>query len=61
MAWKMIAFEDYVPKNLDSVAELDPPQSAELSCNDPLPGPEDYVKELSIVPLHLHLTLLNMP
>ncbi|GLJ52067.1 hypothetical protein SUGI_1107340 [Cryptomeria japonica] len=53
--------QDYVPENLESVAEFEPPQSPDSSYTGPFPGPEDYAKEPPAVPPHLHLTLLNVP
>jgi len=53
--------QDYVPENLESVAEFEPPQSPDSSYNGPFPAPEDFAKDPPAVPPHLHLTLLNVP
>uniref|UniRef100_A0A0C9RW49 TSA: Wollemia nobilis Ref_Wollemi_Transcript_9693_1409 transcribed RNA sequence n=1 Tax=Wollemia nobilis TaxID=56998 RepID=A0A0C9RW49_9CONI len=52
---------DYVPENLESVAEFEPPQSPDSSYSGSFPAPEDFAKEPPVVPPHLHLTLLNVP
>ncbi|CAA0805911.1 SNF1-related protein kinase regulatory subunit beta-1 [Striga hermonthica] len=45
---------DYVPENLDSVAEFEPPSSPESSYSQIFPGEEDFAKDPMLVPPQLH-------
>ncbi|XP_021776505.1 SNF1-related protein kinase regulatory subunit beta-1-like isoform X1 [Chenopodium quinoa] len=51
---------DYVPENLDSVAEFEAPASPESSYNREFPGEDDFAKEPMIVPPQLQLTVLGV-
>eukprot|EP00252_Welwitschia_mirabilis_P024107 TRINITY_DN7026_c0_g1_i1.p1 TRINITY_DN7026_c0_g1~~TRINITY_DN7026_c0_g1_i1.p1 ORF type:complete len:288 (+),score=55.15 TRINITY_DN7026_c0_g1_i1:272-1135(+) len=53
--------KDYVPENLESVSEFEPPLSPDSSYNGSFPAADDFSKEPPAVPSHLHLTLLNVP
>ena len=52
--------QDYVPDNLESVAEFDAPMSPDSSYNDPVPEPDDFTKEPPTVPSQLHMAVLNV-
>jgi 5'-AMP-activated protein kinase regulatory beta subunit len=52
---------DYVPENLESVAEFEAPSSPDSSYSQSLPGEEDFAKEPVIVPAQLHVTVLGSP
>ncbi|CAA6662975.1 unnamed protein product [Spirodela intermedia] len=47
---------DYVPENLDTVAEFEAPPSPESSYGQPYPVDEDFAKDPALVPAQLHLT-----
>ncbi|KAK2969367.1 hypothetical protein RJ640_023628 [Escallonia rubra] len=50
---------DYVPENLESVAEFEAPSSPDSSYGQAFAGEEDFAKEPLVVPPHLHLTVLG--
>lgn len=50
---------DYVPENLESVAEFESPSSPDSSYNQDFPRDEDFAKEPVVVPSQLHLTVLG--
>ncbi|KAK3019110.1 hypothetical protein RJ639_003792 [Escallonia herrerae] len=50
---------DYVPENLESVAEFEAPPSPDSSYGQVFAGEEDFAKEPVVVPPHLHLTVLG--
>ncbi|KAL2510935.1 SNF1-related protein kinase regulatory subunit beta-1 [Abeliophyllum distichum] len=50
---------DFVPENLDSVAEFEAPQSPEASYSQAFPGDEDFAKDPVAVPPQLHLSVLD--
>ncbi|XP_022898933.1 SNF1-related protein kinase regulatory subunit beta-1 isoform X2 [Olea europaea var. sylvestris] len=50
---------EYVPENLDSVAEFEAPQSPESSYSQTFPGDEDFAKDPMAVPPQLHLSVLD--
>lgn len=52
--------QDYVPENLDSVAEFEVPSSPDSSYCQAFPGDEDYAKEPVPVPSQLHKTVLGV-
>lgn len=52
---------DYVPENLDSIAEFVIPDSPESSYNQDLPEEDDFSREPGLVPQQLHLTVLDVP
>ncbi|KAL3625702.1 galactose metabolism-related protein [Castilleja foliolosa] len=52
--------KDYVPENLDSVAEFDAPSSPESSYNQIYPGDEDFAKDPMQVPPQLHSSVLGL-
>uniref|UniRef100_A0A803PYE4 Association with the SNF1 complex (ASC) domain-containing protein n=1 Tax=Cannabis sativa TaxID=3483 RepID=A0A803PYE4_CANSA len=56
----LLEVNDYVPENLESVAEFEAPPSPESSYGQVFPAEEDFAKEPVIVPSHLHLTVLGM-
>lgn len=51
--------QDYVPENLDSVAEFEVPSSPDSSYCQAFPGDEDYAKDPVVVPSQLHETVLG--
>lgn len=51
---------DYVPENLDSVAEFEAPPSPESSYSHVFPGEDDFAKDPMIVPPQIQLTVLGM-
>lgn len=55
----LLDVHDYVPENLESVAEFEAPSSPESSYSQGFPGEEDYAKEPVVVPPQLHLTVLG--
>ncbi|KAL6009808.1 galactose metabolism-related protein [Asimina triloba] len=55
----LLDVNDYVPENLESVAEFEPPQSPDSSYGHPFPVEEDFAKEPLAVPPQLHLTVLG--
>lgn len=50
---------DYVPENLESVSEFEPPPSPDSSYSRPFPADEDFAKEPPAVPPQLHITVLG--
>lgn len=52
-------FQDYVPENLESVSEFEPPPSPDSSYSRPFPADEDFAKEPPAVPPQLHITVLG--
>ncbi|XP_077241539.1 5'-AMP-activated protein kinase beta-2 subunit protein [Tasmannia lanceolata] len=56
----LLDVHDYVPENLESVAEFEPPPSPDSSYGQPFPVEEDFAKEPLAVPPQLHLTVLGM-
>ncbi|XP_020585476.1 SNF1-related protein kinase regulatory subunit beta-1 isoform X1 [Phalaenopsis equestris] len=55
----VIDVDDYVPDDLQSVSEFEPPPSPDSSYSRPFPTDEDFAKEPPAVPPHLHLTVLE--
>uniref|UniRef100_A0A7N0UZX4 Association with the SNF1 complex (ASC) domain-containing protein n=1 Tax=Kalanchoe fedtschenkoi TaxID=63787 RepID=A0A7N0UZX4_KALFE len=55
----LLDVHDYVPENLDSVAEFEFPASPDSSYSQSYPPDEDYAKEPVIVPPQLHLTVVG--
>lgn len=55
----MLFQQEYVPENLDSVAEFEAPQSPESSYSQTFPGDEDFAKDPMAVPPQLHLSVLD--
>lgn len=53
------SMQDYVPENLDSVAEFEAPSSPDSSYSQAFPAEEDFAKEPVVVPQQLHLTVLG--
>lgn len=58
--YNLLDVHDYVPENLDSVAEFEAPPSPDSSYSQTFPGEEDFAKEPVVVPPQLHLTVLGM-
>ncbi|KAF3454070.1 hypothetical protein FNV43_RR04517 [Rhamnella rubrinervis] len=56
----LLDVNDYVPENLDSVAEFEAPLSPDSSYSQAFPAEEDFAKEPVIVPSQLNLTVLGM-
>ena len=46
--------QDYVPENLDGMADFEPPNSPESSYDSVFPGPEDFTKDPPFLPPQLH-------
>lgn len=57
----LLDVNDYVPENLESVAEFEAPPSPNSSYSQAFPAEEDFAKEPVLVPPQLHLTVLGMP
>ncbi|XP_058107490.1 SNF1-related protein kinase regulatory subunit beta-1-like [Magnolia sinica] len=57
----LLDVNDYVPENLESVAEFEPPPSPDSSYGHLFLADEDFAKEPLAVPPQLHLTVLGMP
>ncbi|XP_078436556.1 5'-AMP-activated protein kinase beta-2 subunit protein [Wolffia australiana] len=55
----IIEVDDYVPENLDTVADFEAPPSPVSSYGRPFPVDEDFAKEPALVPPQLHLTVLG--
>ncbi|KAK3023696.1 hypothetical protein RJ639_044306 [Escallonia herrerae] len=55
----LLDVHDYVPENLESVAEFEAPPSPDSSYGQAFAGEEDFAKEPVVVPPHLHLTVLG--
>ncbi|KAH1066785.1 hypothetical protein J1N35_031772 [Gossypium stocksii] len=55
----LLDVHDYVPENLDSVAEFEAPASPTSSYSQAFPTEEDFAKEPAVVPSQLHLTVLG--
>lgn len=55
----LLDVNDYIPENLDSVAEFEIPSSPDSSYCQAFPGDEDYAKEPVPVPPQLHETVLG--
>lgn len=55
----LLDVHDYVPENLDSVAEFEAPSSPDSSYSQAFPAEEDFAKEPVVVPQQLHLTVLG--
>ncbi|KAK4487468.1 hypothetical protein RD792_005898 [Penstemon davidsonii] len=53
------SFKDFVPDNLDSVAELEAPASPDSSYGQSFPGDEDFGKDPGPVPALLQSTVLG--
>ncbi|RWR74813.1 SNF1-related protein kinase regulatory subunit beta-1 [Cinnamomum micranthum f. kanehirae] len=51
---------DYVPENIEGIAEFQPPTSPDSSYDQLFPVDEDFTKEPLTVPPQLHLTILGM-
>lgn len=58
-ATNILDVQDYVPENLDSIAEFVLPGSPERSYDNPFPGSEEYSKDPPLLPPQLHLTTLS--
>ncbi|GFP94226.1 snf1-related protein kinase regulatory subunit beta-1 [Phtheirospermum japonicum] len=56
----LLDVHDYVPENLDSVAEFDAPSSPESSYTQIYPGDEDFAKDPMLVPPQLHSSVLGL-
>ncbi|OVA13785.1 5-AMP-activated protein kinase [Macleaya cordata] len=56
----LLDVHDYVPENLESVAEFEAPPSPDSSYGQTFPVDEDFAKEPVAVPSQLHLTVLGM-
>ncbi|XP_059624931.1 SNF1-related protein kinase regulatory subunit beta-1 [Cornus florida] len=56
----LLDVHDYVPENLESVAEFEAPPSPDSSYGQTFPGDEDFAKDPVVVPPQLHLTVLGM-
>ncbi|EXB54662.1 SNF1-related protein kinase regulatory subunit beta-1 [Morus notabilis] len=56
----LLDVNDYVPENLESVAEFEVPPSPESSYSQVFPAEEDFAKDPVLVPSQLHLTVLGM-
>ncbi|KAL5764549.1 hypothetical protein ACOSP7_016904 [Xanthoceras sorbifolium] len=56
----LLDVHNYVPENLDSVAEFEAPPSPDSSYSQTIPSEEDFAKEPLAVPPHLQLTVLGM-
>ncbi|CAM8967230.1 unnamed protein product [Rhodiola kirilowii] len=59
--FNLLDVHDYVPENLDSVAEFEFPPSPDSSYSQAYPPDEDYAKDPVIVPPQLHLTVVGEP
>lgn len=57
----VIEVQEYAPENLESLAVFDRPPSPDSTYGRPETGSDDYQKEPPATPLHLHLSLLNVP
>ncbi|KAL6009577.1 SNF1-related protein kinase regulatory subunit beta-2 [Asimina triloba] len=57
--YNYIDLKDYVPENLGTIAEFEPPQSPDSSYNNMFLGAEDFAKEPPAAPPQLQQTLLN--
>ncbi|XP_068658244.1 SNF1-related protein kinase regulatory subunit beta-1-like [Aristolochia californica] len=55
----LLDVHDYVPENLESVVEFEPPPSPDSSYSQTFPVDEDFAKEPLAVPPQLHLTVLG--
>ncbi|KAF8398147.1 hypothetical protein HHK36_017073 [Tetracentron sinense] len=55
----LLDVHDYVPENLESVVEFEPPLSPDSSYGQQFPVDEDFAKEPVVVPPQLHLTVLG--
>ncbi|KAI6669685.1 hypothetical protein NL676_004570 [Syzygium grande] len=55
----ILEVDDYVPENLDSVAEFEVPSSPDSSYSQVLPAEEDFAKEPVVIPPQLRLTVLD--
>ncbi|KAL0419469.1 UNVERIFIED_CONTAM: SNF1-related protein kinase regulatory subunit beta-1 [Sesamum radiatum] len=55
----LLDVHDYVPENLDSVAEFEAPPSPESSYSQVFPGDEDFAKDPVLVPPQLQTTVLE--
>ncbi|XP_004288390.1 PREDICTED: SNF1-related protein kinase regulatory subunit beta-1 [Fragaria vesca subsp. vesca] len=56
----LLDVHDYVPENLESVAEFEAPASPESSYDQAFPAEEDLSKEPVLIPPQLQLTVLGM-
>lgn len=59
IVFNLLDVNDYVPENLESVAEFEAPPSPNSSYAQTLLGDEDFAKEPVAVPPQLHLTVLG--
>lgn len=55
----LLDVNDYVPENLDSVAEFDAPPSPESSYGQVFPGDDDFTKDPMLVPPQLQSSVLG--
>ncbi|KAH7667307.1 5'-AMP-activated protein kinase regulatory beta subunit protein [Dioscorea alata] len=55
----LLDVHEYVPDDLQSVSEFEPPPSPDSTYNQRFPADEDFAKEPLAVPPHLHLTVLG--
>ncbi|EYU46163.1 hypothetical protein MIMGU_mgv1a011574mg [Erythranthe guttata] len=55
----LLDVHDYVPENLDSVAEFEAPSSPESSYSQLFPGDEDFAKDPMLVPAQLQSNILG--
>ncbi|KAK6153200.1 hypothetical protein DH2020_012839 [Rehmannia glutinosa] len=56
----LLDVHDYVPENLDSVAEFEAPSSPESSYSQVFPGDEDFAKDPVLVPAQLNSPVLGL-
>ncbi|XP_047317755.1 SNF1-related protein kinase regulatory subunit beta-2-like [Impatiens glandulifera] len=61
LAFNILDLQDYVPEDVESISEFEPPQSPDSSYSNLQLGSEDFSKEPPSVPPHLQMTLLNVP
>ena len=58
----VLEVQEPLPENVqENLHEFQAPSSPRASYGQPLPGPDDFVKEPPSMPPHLELTLLNVP
>lgn len=52
--------QNYVPENLDSVAEFEGPPSPDCTYTQAIPSEEDFAKEPLVLPPQLHLSVVGV-
>ncbi|KAJ0977962.1 hypothetical protein J5N97_013436 [Dioscorea zingiberensis] len=55
----LLDVHEYVPDNLQSVSQFEPPPSPDSTYNQRFPADEDFAKEPLALPPHLHVTVLG--